>query len=66
MNENEILAEIRQTRDDHARECGYDVHVLFERMRAETAQLQADGWNIVSPVFDEPTAVLREEPPPSR
>ena len=63
MNENEILAEIRRTRDDHARECGYDVHTIFERMRAETAQLQADGWKVVSPAVSEPTAILREEPP---
>ena len=29
MNENEILAEIRRTCDEHARECGYDVHTIF-------------------------------------
>ena len=60
---NEILAEIRRTRDEHARECGYDVHTIFERMRAETAQLQADGWKVVSPGVTELTAILREEPP---
>ena len=63
MNENEILAEIRRTRDEHARECGYNVHTIFERMRAETAQLQADGWKVVSPGVSEPTSILREEPP---
>ena len=66
MNENEILAEIRHTRDEHARECGYDVHVLFERMRAETAQLEAEGWRVVSPAPGETTAVVREEPPDAR
>ena len=43
MNENEILAEIRRTRDEHARECGYDVHTSFEQMRAEPAQLKPTG-----------------------
>ncbi len=28
MNENEILAEIRHLRDEHARGCGYDVQIL--------------------------------------
>ena len=63
MPENEILAEIRRTRDEHARECGYDVHTIFEQMRAETAQLQADGWKVVSPGVSEPASILREEPP---
>lgn len=63
MSENEILAEIRRTRDDHARDCRYDVHTLFERMRAETAQLEADGWRVVSPGVTESTAIIREEPP---
>jgi len=53
VSENEILAEIRRTRDEHAKECGYDVHVLFERMRAESAQLEADGWRVVSRVSSE-------------
>lgn len=63
MSENEILAEIRHTRDEHARECGYDVHVLFERMRTETEKLRAEGWRIVSPAQSEPSSMLREEPP---
>ena len=65
MSENEILAEIRHIRDEHARECGYDVHILFERMRAETAQLEAEGWQVVSPALGEITAVVREDPPDS-
>jgi len=64
MSENEILADLRRIRDEHARECGYDVHTMFQRMREETAQLAARGWQVVSPA-DEPTAVVREEPPKS-
>ena len=66
MNENEILAEIRRIRDEHARECGYDIHILFERLRAETAQLEAEGWRVVSPDLGETPALLREDPPDSR
>jgi hypothetical protein len=63
MEENEILTEIRRTRDEHARECRYDVHILFERMRAETAQLETEGWKVVSPAVSETTSLLREDPP---
>ena len=64
MNENEILDEIRRGREEHARECGYDVHVMFEQMRAETERLKAEGWRVVSPAEEsEPTSLVREEPP---
>ena len=33
--ESEILDEIRKVRDEHAKECGYDVHRALEQMRAE-------------------------------
>ena len=62
--DNEILREIRAVRAGHARECGYDVHVMFEQMRAGTEHLKAEGWRIVSPAEEsEPTALVREEPP---
>ena len=65
MNENEILQEIRRVRED-ARECNYDVHVMFEQMRAETEQLKAEGWKVVSPAAaQEPSAIVREDPPMS-
>ncbi len=64
MIKNEILQEIRRVREEHARECNYDVHVMFEQMRAETEQLKADGWKVVSPaVAEESSAVVREEAP---
>ena len=62
--DNEILREIRAARAEHARECGYDVHVMFEQMRAETERLKAEGWRVVSPAEEsEPTSLVREEPP---
>ena len=63
MNENEILQEIRRVREAHAQECNYDVHVMFEQMRAETEQLKAEGRKVVPPpVAQEPSAVVREDP----
>ena len=66
MIENEILREIRRVREEHAQECNYDVHVMFEQMRAETEQLKAEGWNVVSSAGSQkPSAIVREEPPKS-
>jgi hypothetical protein len=64
MKENEILAEIHRVREDIARECGYDVKEIFRRMRAQTEQLKAQGWSVVSPAPREPETAyaLREEP----
>ena len=45
--ESEILDEIRKVRDEHAKECGYDVHRAFEQMRAETERLKEEGWQVV-------------------
>lgn len=56
MQENEILEEIRRVREEHARECGYDVDVMFARMKEHLERLKAEGWNVVYPA-------PREEPP---
>ncbi len=61
MQPNPILTEIRATRDEHARECGYDIHKIFDELRAETARLQAEGRKVVYPAADE-SSILREEP----
>ena len=65
MKENEILSEIHRVREEIARECGYDVKEIFRRMRAQTEQLQAQGWQVVSPPPREKATAyaLREEPP---
>ena len=65
METNEILDEIRRVREEHARECGYDVDEIFARMRENLEHLKAEGWQIVSPAprASEPAGVLREEPP---
>jgi len=65
MKENEILAEIHRVREEIARECGYDVKEIFRRMRAQTEQLKAEGWQVVSPAprEKETACSLREEPP---
>jgi len=64
MQENEILEEIHRVREAHARECGYDVDVMFARMKEHLERLKAEGWNVVYPAPRETEpAALREEPP---
>ncbi len=65
MKENEILDQIHRLREEHARQCGYDIHRLFEEIRQGTGRLEAEGWQVVSPAPREPEAAdaLREEPP---
>ena len=65
MKENEILAEIHRVRAEHARECNYDVDVIFAEMDADLKRLQAEGWQVVSPAPREKETAnsLREEPP---
>ena len=58
--ETEILDEIRKMRDEHAKECGYDVHRVFEQLRTETEQLKAEGWLVVD--RSALGSVVREEP----
>ncbi len=65
MKENEILAEIHRVREEHARECNYDVDVIFAEMREELKRLQLEGWQVVSSAPREKGTAycLREEPP---
>ena len=65
MKYNEILDEIHRLREEHARECGYDIHKMFAQLREDTQRLKAEGWQIVSPAprEAEPSFVLKEEPP---
>jgi hypothetical protein len=66
MKPNEIIDEIHRVRAEHAEECGYDVDVMFARMREGLDRLRTEGWKIVSLPprrIEEPTALLREEPP---
>ena len=61
-----ILQEIRRVREEHARECHYDVHVMFEQMREEAPQLEAEGWKFVSfagEAMRDDSWVVREERP---
>ena len=72
MPENEILAEIRRTREIIARENDCDVAKLFAHFREVSAKLESEGWRVAAP---EPggtpsvskdadaSCVVREEPP---
>ena len=64
--ENEILTDLRRIRDEHSRECGYDIHRMFAELRVETERLKAEGWKVVSfppKRIEEPTAMVQEDPP---
>jgi len=65
MKYNEILDEIYRIREERARECGYDIHKMFEQLREDTERLKAEGWQVVSPAprEKETACSLREEPP---
>jgi hypothetical protein len=65
MKENEILEQIHRVRAEHARECNYDVDVIFAEMREDLKRLKAEGWQVVSPAPRETATAyaLREEPP---
>ena len=65
MKYNEILEEIYRQRAEHARECGYDIHKMFQQIREGTEKLKAEGWRVVSPEPREPqetSYALREKP----
>ena len=66
MKSNEILEDIYRVREEHARECGYDVKTMFARMKEHLKELEAQGWKVVAPAprQQETSDVLREEPPP--
>ena len=65
MKENEILEQIHRVRAEHARECNYDVDVIFAKMREDLERFKAEGWRVVSPEprEKETACSLREEPP---
>ena len=65
MKPNNILTEIRQTRDDLARETGYDLKRLFDYVREREREAAARGVKFVSPAprENETSYMLRDEPP---
>jgi hypothetical protein len=62
---NKILTEIRQTRDDLARETGYNLQRLFDYVRECEREAAARGVKFVSPPPHKAdyAYMLREEPP---
>ena len=65
MKTNTILNAIRQTRDDLARETGYDLKQLFDYVRDREREAAARGVKFVSPAprETETAYALREELP---
>lgn len=66
MKTNNIVAEIRRTRDGFAKETGYDLQRLFDYVRQREREAPARGVKFVSFAEDGhagPAAVLQEDPP---
>ena len=65
MKPTEIRTEIRQTRDDLARETDYDLKRLFDYVREREREAAVRGVKFVSPAPREKETAhsLREEPP---
>ena len=65
MKTNPILTELRQTRDDLARETGYDLNRPFDYGREREREAATHGVKFVSPAprETETTYALREEAP---
>ena len=61
---NKILTEIRRTRDNLAREAGYDLQRLFNYVRQREREAAARGVKFVLPAprEKETAYALREEP----
>lgn len=68
MNTNPILTEIRQTRDDLAREAGYDLKRLFDYIRERERDAALHGVKFVSPAprEKETAAALHDKPTPKQ
>ena len=64
MEPNPILAEIRRTRDELARQSGYDVRKFMDFIRARERDAAARGVQFVAPPGHE-SSIVREEPPAS-
>lgn len=72
-HENEIIDEIHRHRAENARECGYDIGVMFGKIREGEKRLREQGWNLVTlrprPAYNDlapaetESCILREEPP---
>jgi hypothetical protein len=45
---NPLLEEIRQVREEMARECGFDVRRMMDQIRAREQELKAQGVKFVS------------------
>lgn len=52
MPENELIAEVRQHREELARESGYNIRELLRRLREDEQHFVAQGHPLVSFVHE--------------
>ena len=64
MAKNEIITEIRHTRDEMARAAGYDVRKFMDAIRERERAAAASGTPFAPPIPDEKeSCILHEDPP---
>jgi hypothetical protein len=63
-DDDEIMAELRQSKDKIARECGYDIDRLFDRLKKHEKALPAGRISKRRPVkpFSAPALAARPAP----
>jgi hypothetical protein len=68
MKADDILAEIRHTREELAAQAGYDLQRLFDDVQKREREAAARGVKFVTYAenqVEEPSVVVREDPPKS-
>lgn len=62
MPENELIAEVRQHREELARESGYNIREMLRRLREDEQYFAAQGHPVVSFVHENEveSCILRE------
>ena len=54
MKTNPILDEIRQIRDEHAKEFNYDLPAIFADIKRHEREMKKEGWKFSSPKQRQP------------
>ena len=48
MNEEDIVSEVRQIREEHAKKYNFDLNRIAQEIRKGEESLQKDGWNVIT------------------
>ena len=48
MNEEDIVSEVHQIREEHARKYNFDLNRIAQEIRKGEEGLQKDGWKVIT------------------